>query len=195
MPELDPEFKPVHIGYTKEINTRRHALSPQKTVRGNVITFVPERTIDRFNMPTYTGEIPFFTKVRAHQKKSYERLKQYDEHQKTIRGNDNFSRLVKLLWRNDYYHIKFPKFFTIAMIRDSLYLLIKANLEDTKFMVMPSQKRRSIFIGNKDMVRVFVGSGEALAAANNREFHHWGEPCLVSVPIMRKHTRLKLVTT
>lgn len=195
MPDLDPEFKPVHIAYTKEINRRRHALSPPKTVRGNVITFVPERTISRFNMPVYTGEIPFFVNVRAHTKRVDQEIRQYPEHQKVIRGNNNFSRLVKLLWRNDYYHIKFPRFFTIAMIRDSLYLLIKANLEETKFMVMPSQKRRSIFIGNRDMVTVFVGNGANLAGANNKEFHEWGEPCLVSVPIRRKSTRLKLVTT
>ena len=187
MPELDPEFKPVHIAYVKEINKRRHALSPQKTVRGNVITFVPERTIDRFNMPVYTGEIPYVKPRKSHlRKKQDSEIHEVSKYSQISRGYHRSARQVTLLWRNDYYQIKFPKFFTVYMIRDALYLLIKANLEETKFMVLPSQRRRSIFIGNKDMVNVSVGNGQALASESNTKEFGWGDPVIVSLPIRRK---------
>ena len=49
---------PVHLVFTKKINQRTHSLRPKKLVKGNVILFVPERTIDKFNIPVFKGEVP-----------------------------------------------------------------------------------------------------------------------------------------
>ena len=182
---MTENYLPVHIAYVKEINIRKHALSPQKTVRGNVITWVSERTVDKFNIPTFRGDIPMATEKKSFVRRLKDESVTVTGHTRTVVGINRFSRSVRLIWNKERYLIKFPRFFTIPMIRDSLYLLLKANLEETKFMVHPSQKLRGIFIGNQDMVQVFLGNGTQLAASSNREFHEWGEPCLVSPPIRR----------
>jgi hypothetical protein len=150
-------------------------MSPQKTVKGNVILFISERTIDKFNIPVFNGEVPSLIQ----RKESVRRGVNKREH--TLKSNSfpkqvlRTVRQVKILYgynpksydnSTDHYLINFPYFFNISMIRDSLFLMFTTNKESTRFMCLPSQRKRDIFIGNKDMVNVSLGSGKLIQGVN-----------------------------
>jgi hypothetical protein len=186
---------PIHLTFKREINQRVHSLSPQKTVTGNVILFVPQKTIDKFNIPVYTGDIPMIvdrsktTRILQNNKTAnvsgYQVIKQ---------GLTKNVRKIKILYgynsksynrSTEYYLIDFPYFFNLGMIRDSLFLMFKSNAEGTRFMALPSQKKRDIFIGNKDMVNVALGNGKLIQGMNIDD-SKFGNCTLVSVPTRRK---------
>jgi len=90
----------------------------------------------------------------------------------------------------DHYLINFPYFFNISMIRDSLFLMFNKNKEGTRFMLLPSQKKRDIFIGNKDTVNVSLGKGKLIQGMNidNASF---GECTIVGSSSRKKRTTKK----
>ena len=192
---------PVHLVFTKKINQRTHSLRPKKLVKGNVILFVPERTIDKFNIPVFKGEVPMIIDksetTRTLQDKKTVNVSGYQVIQKGLNKN---IRQVKILYgynpksydnSTDHYLINFPYFFNISMIRDSLFLMFNKNKEGTRFMVLPSQKKRDIFIGNKDMVNVSLGGGKLVQGVNidNASF---GECTIVGNPVRRKQLLKKV---
>lgn len=187
---------PVHLIFKKEINTRKHSRSPKKTVTGNVILFISERTIDKFNIPVYTGEVPLQIKkesfMRTGINKTPHRCK---ESEMSNRGVLKMARKVKLLYgvkydayhgAVDYYQINFPYFFNLSMIRDSLFYMLKTNSEGTKFMCLPSQKKRDIFIGNKESISVALLGTNQLIQGLNIDEAHFGNVTIVGRPTRKK---------
>lgn len=117
---------PVLIAYQKTINKKRDAINPSKRVTGNVILFISERTIDKFNIPIYTGYVPMVKNVSPFSRKRWgEKETKMPAYQTLKQGLDKSIRMVRLITDSDYYLINFPYFFNIAMIRDSLFLLLK----------------------------------------------------------------------
>lgn len=171
---------PILLAYKKTINRYSHARGAEKMVIGNVILYISERTINFFNIPKYTGIVPL-TGVRQ----SFER-KYADKTTTTVKSHSYartgcriFVRKVKIIYKIDYYRINFPWFFDISMIRDSLFLLLKKNKEQRRFQVLPSQDKRDIFIGNKDMVKVWIPSDGKLVAAQNTKDAHLSDVTIV----------------
>jgi hypothetical protein len=186
---------PVHLTFKKEINQRAHSLSPKKTVTGNVILFVQKKTIDKFNIPVYTGNIPMVVDrsktTRALQDNKTANIASYQVIKQGLTKN---VRKIKILYGYnpksydrsiEYYLIDFPYFFNLGMIRDSLFLMLKTNAEGTRFMCLPSQKKRDIFIGNKDMVNVTLGKGKLIQGMNIND-SKFGNCTLVNVPTRRE---------
>ena len=192
---------PVHLTFTKEINTRAHSLSPKKTVKGNVILFISERTIDKFNIPVFKGEVPMsITRKETTRTLQDKKSVNVSSYQFIKQGLNKNIRQVKILYgynpksydnSTDHYLINFPYFFNISMIRDSLFLMFNKNKEGTRFMVLPSQKKRDIFIGNKDMVNVSLGSGK-LVQGMNIDDAKFGECTIVDNPVRRKQSIKKV---
>jgi hypothetical protein len=169
---------PVHLVFTKEINKKKDAMSPQKTVKGNVILFISERTIDKFNIPVFKGEVPMSTTRKETIRKKGDNSHKLSATSQPKKIMDKEVRRTRILYgynpksydnSTDHYLINFPYFFNISMIRDSLFLMFNKNKEGTRFMVLPSQKKRDIFIGNKDMVNVELGKGGLIQGINTNE--------------------------
>ena len=192
---------PVHLVFTKKINQRTHSLRPKKLVKGNVILFVPERTIDKFNIPVFKGEVPMsITRKETTRTLQDKKSVNVSSYQFIKQGLNKNIRQVKILYgynpksydnSTDHYLINFPYFFNISMIRDSLFLMFNKNKEGTRFMVLPSQKKRDIFIGNKDMVNVSLGSGK-LVQGMNIDDAKFGECTIVDNPVRRKQSIKKV---
>jgi hypothetical protein len=190
---------PVHLIFTKEINRKKDAMSPQKTVKGNVILFISERTIDKFNIPVFKGDIPLLIKKKSFIRNTPNKIphnhKESEVSKKTV---NKTAKKVKILYgynpksydnSTDHYLINFPYFFNISMIRDSLFLMFTKNKEGTRFMCLPSQKKRDIFIGNKDMVNVSLGNGKLIQGMNIDDAK-FGE-CTIVVSSSRKKRMTK----
>lgn len=168
----------VLIAYEKEVNTRSHAKLPNKVVRGNVILLVPNKTINFFNIPTYsdteliTQEVKGYSRTIGKSKvmvSGHSRLKRGQEQGRTVRLNP------KQKPKRVSFVIKFPYFFNLTMIRESLMLLLRKNLSQCQFQVLPSQKKRDIYEGNPGVVWMPPKPVET----RNIDLTHWGEICLV----------------
>jgi hypothetical protein len=192
---------PVHLIFAKEINKKKDAMSPQKTVKGNVILFISERTIDKFNIPVFKGEVPMVID-RSQTTRTLENKKTVNvsSYQVIKQGLNKNIRQIKILYGYnpksysgsvDYYLINFPYFFNLSMIRDSLFLMFNKNKEGTRFMCLPSQKKRDIFIGNKDMVNVSLGNGKLIQGMNIDDAK-FGECTIVDNPVRRKQLLTKV---
>lgn len=176
LPNSENNTLPVHLIFTKEINKKKDAMSPQKTVKGNVILFISERTIDKFNIPVFNGDVPLQVKKQSFTRNTPNKIPhKHKESEVSKKIVSKTARKIKILYgynpksydnSTDHYLINFPYFFNISMIRDSLFLMFTANKEGTRFMSLPSQKKRDIFIGNKDMVNVALGSGKLIQGLN-----------------------------
>jgi hypothetical protein len=191
---------PVHLIFTKEINRKKDAMSPKKTVKGNVILFVSERTIDKFNIPIYTGDIPMHRNIpdctRTLQDGGVVNISGY---QAKKRNQEQSARKIKILYGHsfktydgsiDHYLINFPWFFNLSMIRDSLFVMFKANAEGTRFMALPSRRKRDIYIGNKDGVSVALGSGKLIQGMNVSGTRY--SPCtIIGKSTLRKPKKVK----
>lgn len=190
---MTQETEPILIGYEKEINRRAHARKPAKTIRANVIIFVHKSFINFFNVPVYQGEIPYIINVKACQRREENNLVAISEHQRAKSSLRKAVRLVKVMANKREFLINFPKFFNYPMIKDSLYLIMKANLEIAKFCILPSRRIRSIFIGNNDMVQVFIPSGNKLAEPRNADDNPYGTVTLVEAPV-KKTQQVRMAT-
>lgn len=169
---------PILIAYKKEINQRKHAKQPSKTVNGNVILLVHEETVDFFNIPTYQGNHLFFQNVKSYSReinKSKVTVKDYTRSKRGFtKGRTVRLKPIKAKPRASYL-ITFPYFFNLSMIRDSLFLLLHKHKEQCRYQVLSSQKKRDIFVGNDVSVSIPL----KLIETKNTEYTDWGEVCLI----------------
>lgn len=170
---------PILIAYTKEINQRKHAKQPSKTVNGNTILMVSEETVNFFNIPTYQGSSLLFQEIRSYSREinksqvkitDYTRIKRGFTKGRTVRLKPSKTKV------RASYLITFPYFFNLSMIRDSLFLLLKKNKEKCRFQVLQSQKNRDIYIGNDVNVSIPL----KLIETKNTEYTDWGDVCLIN---------------
>lgn len=60
----------------------------------------------------------------------------------------------------------------------------------TKFIVLPKNKKRDIFIGNKESVNVFLPKNGKLIQTMNTEHTNFGEVTIVRKPLIKKQSRV-----
>lgn len=179
------ETKAVLIAYEKEINKRSHARKPSKVITGNVIIFVYKDFADYFNVPVYTGDVFIINTVSEYQRERENKLHFVDSYQRPKRHQRKRVRKVEVITNDRSFALNFPHFFNNSMVRDSLYLIMRKNIETAKFKVGKCQKIRSIFIGNKDMVQVFLPKGNEMITPRNLDANLYGTPTIVDAPIRR----------
>ena len=181
---------PVLLAFRKEINRKKDARGPQKTVQGNVILYVSERTVNFFNIPVYSGEIPLVNHVRGFKRTERDKtttvVNEYSRSKKTV---NSYFRQVKIIYKIDYYLMNFPCLFSLSMIRDALYLLLQKNKEKRRFIVYPSQKKRDIFVGNTP--DVWIPKNGQLVEAINIDDAKFAEVTIVQKPALKKRKKLK----